>query len=195
MQEENFSATQSLRLIESMIGRARNRFSEDGVLYLLWGWVILFCSVGHFILMYFRLLENPEMIWSLTWLALIFQTIYLIKKKKRKRVVTYTEEINRYVWLAFLLMMIAVGFILGKNNQWDKMYPAFLVLYGMPTFLSGVILRFTPLKLGGGACWVLSIIATFITMQYQLLLLGLAVVVAWIVPGYLLRVKYKKSNA
>ena len=41
MQEQEFSPQQSLNLIESMINKARNRFSENGHLYLLWGWVIL----------------------------------------------------------------------------------------------------------------------------------------------------------
>jgi hypothetical protein len=45
MQQEEFSPQDSLHLIESMINKARNRFSENGHLYLLWGWVILVCSV------------------------------------------------------------------------------------------------------------------------------------------------------
>ncbi len=194
MQENNFSATQSLRVIEGMIHQARNRFSEDGILYLLWGWVILFCSTGHFFLLHFGIGAHPEIIWMTTWAAFVYQIIYLSRKKKKVRVVTYTDEIRRYVWVSFAFMMMAMGFLLSKNNLWDKMYPAFLVLYGMPTFLSGVILRFTPLKAGGIACWLLSAAAGFVTLEYQLLVLGLAVILAWIIPGYLLRAKHKKQE-
>jgi hypothetical protein len=69
-----------------------------------------------------------------------------------------------------------------------------LVMYGMPTFLSGVILRFKPLRIGGIACWLLAIAAMFTDYQYQLLLLALAVIAAWIIPGFILRAKFKKEN-
>lgn len=42
MQPENFSPKDSLQLIDQMINQAKNRFSENGFLYLLWGWLILF---------------------------------------------------------------------------------------------------------------------------------------------------------
>jgi hypothetical protein len=69
-----------------------------------------------------------------------------------------------------------------------------LVLYGIPTFLSGVILKFKPLSTGGFICWFLAVAAMFIPYEYQLLLLALAVACAWIIPGYLLRSKFKKEN-
>jgi hypothetical protein len=72
--------------------------------------------------------------------------------------------------------------------------PGFLALYGMPTVLSGVILRFRPLIIGGVCCWALSVGASFISFEYQLLFLGAAVIAAWIIPGYLLRSRFKKIN-
>ena len=53
MQDENITQQQSLVIIESMINKAKNQFSENGFAYLLWGWVILFCSVSQFVLQYF----------------------------------------------------------------------------------------------------------------------------------------------
>ena len=81
MQQENFSPEQSLQLIDSMINKAKNQFSENGLLYLLWGWVIFVCAVGHFILLQLDIVEHPEMVWASTWLVVIFQAVYLSKKK------------------------------------------------------------------------------------------------------------------
>ena len=71
--------------------------------------------------------------------------------------------------------------------------PAYLALYGMPTVISGSILRFRPLIVGGVTCWVLSILSPFVAYEYQLLLLAAAVVAGWIIPGYLLRIRYNKT--
>ena len=56
-----FSGMSGLQTIEEMINKARNQFSEDGFIYLLWGWVILFCSISHF---------NPLIFMSI-WQAVI----------------------------------------------------------------------------------------------------------------------------
>jgi len=194
MQSENFSPKDSLLLIDSMINQAKNRFSENGFLYLLWGWLILICSVGHFILLQLKTFEHPELIWASCWLAVIFQIIYLVRAKKKETVKTYSEDIIGYVWMCFGISMFILSFILGKGQSWEKIYSLFLMLYGTPTFLSGVVMQFKPLKIGGIACWGLAIISVFILPIYGLLLLAAAMIVAWIVPGYLLRKKYNLQN-
>lgn len=196
-QEEQFNPQQSLQLIEGMINKAKNRFAENGFLYLLWGWVIFICSTGHFLLLKFpiKVIKQPEMIWMLTWLAVIFQIIYLSKKSKQETAKTYTDEIIIFIWVTFGVCLGIATFLTGRNDTWQSMYQIILMLYGIPTFLSGIVMQFKPLKIGGISCWALAIVSSFVGSLYTLLLLAAAVVVAWIIPGYLLRAKYKKENA
>ena len=194
MQQENFSPKDSLLLIDSMINQAKNRFSENGFLYLLWGWLILFCSTGHFILLKLQLFKHPEIIWASCWLAVIFQIVYLVRKKKKETVKTYSDEIIGNIWMCFGICMMVLSIIVSRNNLWMYMYPIILMLYGIPTFLSGVAMQFKPLKIGGISCWALAILSTFILPIYYLLLLAAAVLIAWIIPGYLLRKKFKNQN-
>lgn len=191
--ETPLSAEQSLQLIEGMINKAKNRFSDDSFLYLLWGWVILICSVGQFIILKFSLFNNSGMIWVLTWVAVVVQIIYLVKRKKKEKVKTYADELIGFLWMTFGISMLLLTYILGKTNTWAIMYPVVLMMYGIPTFLTGVVMKFTPLKVGGISCWVLSIIATFLAPIYMLLLVAIAMLTAWIIPGYLLRNLYKKQ--
>jgi hypothetical protein len=192
--EKVMTEAESLSIITTMINHAKNRFSENGHLYLLWGWVVLVCSISHFLCLKFNLLAHPEIVWSATWIAVIYQVIFLSRRKKKEKVRTYTDEIVGFVWLSFALMMFITIFLMSVNNAFEKMYPMFLVLYGMPTFLSGIIFRFPALKFGGLCCWALAVAAAFIRWDYQLLLLATAVLTAWIIPGYLLRAKFKKEN-
>lgn len=195
MQEQEFSPQDSLNLIESMINKARNRFSENGHLYLLWGWVILICSIANFISAYFfNSLETLKYVWLLTVPTVIYQMIYLARKEKNEKIKTYADDIYNYVWVVFVIMGFVSGIILGKSGNTFLFNPVILSLYGMPTFLSGVILRFTPLKIGAFCCWALAIVSMFIPMVFSFLLLAIAVILAWIVPGYLLRSRYKNQN-
>jgi hypothetical protein len=195
--ETGFSHLEGLETIQSMINRAKDKFSENGHLYLLWGWVVFFCSVTQFVLMNFTRFEKHYFVWMICWVVVIYQVFYLAKRKKREQVRTYTDDIIGYVWLAFVVAMFLMGFLFGRvlgGEYYRMVSPGFLVLYGIPTFLSGIILRFRPLVTGGIACWVLSALCVFAPGQYQMLFLSAAMLVAWIIPGYLLRLKYKKIN-
>lgn len=198
MQQETFSPQQSLQVIQGMIDKAKNQFSENGHLYLLWGWVVFICSVAQFVLLKFVEYEKHYLVWMLTWVAVIYQFIYLAKKKRKEKVKTYADNIVGFVWLTFIVTMILLGFILAygqPGNYYKLINPVFLSLYAIPTFLSGIILRFRPLIIGGASCWGLAILSSFIPYEYQLLLLSTAMIIAWIIPGYLLRAKYKQQKS
>ncbi len=197
MQEENISGQESFAIIESMINKAKNQFSENGHLYLLWGWVIFITSLLQFVLLSIVHYSNHYIVWVLPWLTVIYQVFYLAKQKRRKRVATYTDHIIGFVWLSFFVLLILFGFILGhelRSDYYKLICPTSLALYGMPTFLSGIILRFRPLVIGGIGCWLLSIATLFARYDYQLLFLPVAMVIAWIIPGYLLQIKYKRQT-
>jgi hypothetical protein len=198
MNEENFDPKQSLLLIESMINRAKDKFAEDGSMYLLWGWVVFVCSLTQFVLMHFFKYPYHYVVWFASWIIVIYQLVYIRKKIKRRRVRTYTGYILGYVWLTFVIVIFLLAFLIGRLTEGDyyiHISPILLTIYGIPIFLSGIILRFKPLVVGGIGCWILSIAAMLIdNYDYQFLLIPVAMIIAWIIPGYLLRAKYKLQS-
>jgi hypothetical protein len=195
MPQEDFSPNDSLQLINNMIQQAQSRFNDNGFLYLLWGWVIFGCSILHFAFIQLGWFKHPEAIWTICWVAIIFQVVYLTRKEKEKKVKTYSDEIIGYIWMTFGFCMFFVFFIVSKYQHWSMLYQLVLMLYGIPTFLSGAVMRFRPLQWGGGICWLLSLVGNFVPGVYILLLLSVAVVAAWIVPGYILRAQYQQQNS
>ncbi|MEP6615225.1 MAG: hypothetical protein ABJA57_01535 [Ginsengibacter sp.] len=195
MQDQRpMSEVESLEIITGMINQARNRISETGRLYLVWGWMIFICCLVQFILLYFFNNHQAYYIWYITWLGLVYQVYYIVKKKKRQNVRTYSDELIGFVWLTFVICSFIIVYILIKNQAMTAINPCVLVLYGIPTFLSGIILKFKALSTGGLICWLLAVVAMFTSYEFQLLLLSLAVACAWIIPGYLLRSRFKKQN-
>jgi hypothetical protein len=193
--EIRMSEKESMELIASMINKAKGRVNENGTLYLLWGWLILICCLIQFAGLHFFNYANSYFIWFSTWILLIYQIFYIRKKRKGSTVKTYMREVNNYVWLVFFICMMLVFFIEMKLNAYYIFSPLLLVLYGMPTFLSGIILKFKPLIMGAICCWALSVLSVFTPFDYQLLLIALAIISAWIVPGYILKQNFKKRNS
>jgi Flp pilus assembly protein TadB len=193
--EESLTEKQSLSIIHDMINKAKNQFSEDGTLYLLWGWVILCCSFAHFILDVVVHYKQPWAVWSVTWIVALYMIIYQRRRGRKRKVKTYSEELLGYVWLCFVIMMVITFFLLEKfvPQFWRYNYLFILLCYGMPTFLSGIILKVRLLVLGGVFCWVLSVLAGFVDFHYHPLFVSAAVIVAWIIPGYSLRARFRKE--
>lgn len=200
MNSEPMSGLESMKIIQEMIQKARNQFSENGHLYLLWGWVILICCVAQYLLQHVFQVEQFYLVWMLTWLAFFYQSFYIYRRRKQRTVKTYTDSILAYVWQAFVATMFVSAFVitvLSNKYQFNSFLitgPIIMALYGVPTFISGSILRFLPLKLGGVICWGLALGSVYVPSKFQVLFLAAAVVAAWIVPGYLLQYRYKNQN-
>jgi len=195
--ENDFSPQQSLALIESMINRAKDKFAEDGSMYLFWGWLVFTCSLFQFILLH--IIEYPKhyLVWLATLPAFVYQFFYIRKKRRQQTVTTYADYVIGYIWLTFCVVMLLIGFLIGFLTGGDYYYhiiPLLLAVYGVPVFLTGIIVRFRPLVTGGIACWVLCIASTFIkNYDYQFLMLPASMLAAWIIPGYRLRAKYESQ--
>jgi len=193
-EEVSMTEAESMQLISSMINKAKNRFGETGFLYLLWGWVVLICCVIQFIAVYFFKSENAYYVWFITWIVVVYQVFFLRKKRKSRKVKTYTDDINKFVWIVFFICEMLLIFILILFKSYDAIDPAILVMYGMPTFLSGIILKFRPLIIGAICCWLFAGVSPFIDPGFQLLLIAGSVIAGWIIPGYLLKQKFKNEN-
>lgn len=195
MKESSITETESLELIQSMINKAKNHVSENGTLYLLWGWVVLVCSLGQFMLKEILHYEQAHLVWMLTWLVIPFMIYFLKRQRKLKVVRTYTDDILGYVWNSFVIMMFLTFFIvfrfIPEGFRFVNIFV--LLLYGMPTFLSGTILKFRPLIFGGFSCWILAFISGFTNDAYHPLFIAAAVIIAWIIPGYILKSRFKKT--
>ena len=134
--EDTFDEKQSLDIITGMINKAKNRFSESGTLYLVWGVTILICSLSQFVFGNILGYKNARYGWFITWIVYIYQAILLFRKKKNQKVKTYTDEILGYVWVCFILCFFVMIFILLHTKSFELVYSAILVLYAIPTFLS-----------------------------------------------------------
>jgi hypothetical protein len=192
--EETLNERQSLAIIEEMINRAKNNFSESGTLFILWGVVIFLCSIISFVCAYFFDVEHSWYIWALTWPTAIYQIIYIKRRQKKRQAKIFTDDILKYMWLTFFLCLALLVLILIYRQAFITVNPAILIMYGIPTFLSGIILKFKPLVAGGICCWLLAIGCTLTDWHFQLLYIGAAAVAAWIIPGIYLRRKYLKEN-
>ena len=181
--------TESWGIIQSMISSAKQDFRDDGYFYLLWGWLVLVASIAHYLLLTQTDFAHPYAVWLLMLVG-IGATLWKVAKYRKKPVKTYVGTLMQSLWLAVFVGIMITLIAAGFANGFQAAYPVIIMLYGVGIFVSGSLFRFTPLILGAIGTWSIALFAYFVPFQTQLLLLALATMIGYIIPGYLLKSQY-----
>jgi hypothetical protein len=190
MEEREININESFDIIQSMVNKIQRQFSDDSFYYIMWGWLVFAASVAHFMLLKMDVQQAP-IVWLLMPVGGIVSMIYGAKQSKNEKIKTYVGTYIGYLWGAMgmaILVVLGMAFKIGM----DVTYPILILIYGIGTFVSGGLLSFRPLIIGGVVCFILSVLSFFAAFQYQLLFIAAAMLVSYIVPGHLLKAKFNK---
>ena len=188
--DKTFTEQESLQVIQRMIDNTKTTLRAQGHMYILWG---IMTAVAAILNYYF--LKNPAgfppgIVWAILMpLTGIVHGILVYKLEKDSRMTTFADNTMKFLWIGFtlsIIVLIVVMFQVGPANA----YPMFMILYGLGIFASGGILDLKPLMIGGIACFVCAIIASFVPFDQQLLVIATASLVGFFLPGLLI---YKKK--
>lgn len=217
MENKDLSHEESLRLIESMIVKAKNSYHDTGIGPILWGSIIAICSLVTYCQLngYFEL---PFDIWWLTAIAIIPQIVISVKYGKTNKHKSHDESTMDAIWISFGVSIALLIFI--NINIIDKISPVFqdyverhgtkapanysgfttsffLMLYGIPTIITAVLRKFKWMLYGGFLCWIFCVVSVYTDLKTDMLLTAIAAIFAWLIPGMVLwkrHCKRKQSN-
>lgn len=208
MEEKTINEKESLELISQMIQQTKKESAiGSGNIFLVWGYLCVIISLAVFFVSYYRS-EN----WGFLYLALpvigfILSTIVgrRTKKKQNNAPSTYTSKNINAVWgcVSGVFAAYAVMCIFHWDTQsiWSGMFLLGLLLPGIGTYTTGVILKEWSLQLCG-------LIGTFIGLGFlrDLCCEGAAISIEWplmmalthlitlVIPGHALNYQARKSN-
>ncbi|MGZ8558396.1 MAG: hypothetical protein ACXWWC_08695 [Chitinophagaceae bacterium] len=210
-QEKQLTEKESLALITQMIIKAKDSYHDTGMGAMMWGAIIAICSIVKLSQIHYDY-SLPFDIYLLTIVAIIPQIYLTVREKKERKVKTYDDAYMDYIWLGFGICIFLLIFITnavfrvwepvaieyreltGRRSPFrfsEFISPLFLLLYGLPTFITGAACKFKPMLWGGLFCWVCCVVTVFTTIKIDLLLTAASAVMAWFVPGILMEREYK----
>jgi hypothetical protein len=194
MNEENFSAEQSLKVIQSMIEKVKLDVAKNSFYFLLWGWLVFIAALLNFILMKFTDFEHPYIVWSLMVIGIVASIYKGIKEGNQNKVKTYLGETMKYFGISFGIIYTSLAFIFGKYNLWIYSFPIYILLYAVGCFFMGAMMHFSLLKWVGLFCLIIMVISVYVGHDWQILLMALAVLISYIIPGHILSAREKQIN-
>ncbi|MCB0806457.1 MAG: hypothetical protein KDC05_11715 [Bacteroidales bacterium] len=184
---------ESLRIIHEMIATSKGNLKDNSFFYLLWGWLVLIASLSHFILEQFKY-DQPYLVWPLLMgTGAVVSVIAGIRIGKKAKVVTLVDRSIMYLWWSFLVVIMIVLLMASLQKiSWVGSNVLIMSMYGLGTFVSGGLLKFKPLMIGGIAAWILALVALFVDPSWVMLLIAASIIIAYLVPGYMLKSKEVK---
>ena len=210
-QEKKLTEQESLHLITMMINKAKESYHDTGIGAIMWGSVIAICSLVRLSEVHFGY-KLPFDIYLLTLVAIIPQIFISIKEKRERKIKSYDDPYLDYIWLGFgiciFLLIYISNNIFGEWGSWANEYksitgkaasfrfseyvaPLFLMLYGLPTFITGAACKFKPMLWGGIFCWICCIVAIYTSIKIDLLLTSVSAALAWLIPGIIMEKEYR----
>ncbi len=186
-EEKVMTGDESLKIITDMINRTKVNIRQGSFHLLFWGWLILACSLSEYLLMKFSHFTNPWYVWFFVIPGAFVSLIYGYVTGRKSRFHTYADMLYMWTWMGFLIASIVLFIII--SYRMESVAPYILTLAGMPTFISGFIIRFRPLILGGLSFWLLALLAYFAGPSVSPLAVPVAMLTGYLIPGYLLKRK------
>jgi hypothetical protein len=191
-----FNEKQALQVIEEMISKTKNEIKDNSFYFLLWGWLVFIAALSEYYLLNFTDFEIHGLLWLI--LMPLGGVISMIggmrSRKKDVQVKTYVGENFRVTGRAFGLSLLVICLCMTTQDHFGVFYPTMMVLYGWWLYVSGGMLKFAPLQYGALLDWALAVIGFIVwkDTSSHLLLMAVAVLGGYIIPGYLLKMNYKK---
>ena len=190
--EKEFTPQESLLLIQSMIDKTKNKFSDSSFYFLFWGWLVFAACICQFILkVYFNYPYHYAVWWTMP-IAGVITGIYGSRQARKEKVKTFVDEAADYLWIAIACSFVVLVIVNSASvASWENAFTYYILLYAIGTFVTGKLIKFKPLIIGGSINFVLAIVCSRLSFDYQLLLGAAAILISYIIPGHLLRKQYQ----
>src|ERR1700743_2915932 len=148
-EESILSPAEGLAIIQGVIVRTKEHYRNNSFYFMLWGWLISIASFSFFVLHHYTgfswyFLPFPV----LSGAGIILSVLHYFRERTEKIAETYTDFFFSRLW-----MVMGIGLIPVVVVSLSQKLPPFLftlIIAGIGTLLSGMVMQFRPLMLGGG---------------------------------------------
>ncbi len=194
MDKRILTPEESFDLINKAISNFKMNYKESGKTFLLWGWILTLASFSNFIILkilYAKEVYNlmgPFSFYNWVVFSLIgFIILFFMERKinKDKKVYSYLDIYIKKLWIVtassfFIAIVLCIKLEIAPP-------PIMLLIGGIATTTTGLLIKFRPLIIGGMSFFIFSIATTFVSNEYIALIVGVAIICGYLIPGYFLK--------
>ncbi|MEO7049437.1 MAG: hypothetical protein ABI091_29300 [Ferruginibacter sp.] len=189
IEERSLSPQEGLQLITDAIAMTKANIRQNSFTFLLWGWLVAMASFCFFFLKHYTLTQFYFLPFPIFAFCGIITTIVHYRQKIATSTVSYLTDFLYKMWLVLGLSFFAVVFI--NVSQHHSPFTYTLIIAAIGTTASGLVMKFNPLIVGGFLFFMASVATVYVPDEYKVLVHGIAFILGYIIPGYLLKFSSK----
>ncbi len=189
--------SEDIQLIRDMIEKTKEKAAESWKFFSFWGILIIAGIIGNYALVYFKKFSAIWINWIVFMLIGVFISIfYISKKEKSSGTRTYAQIAIGYLSFACGIAFILAGFVFPilKLYTFREIPVIISMIVGILLFVIGGIYEWKLLKWSALLWWLGSVGMIFIHWHYRTLVCVPLIILGYLVPGFILRSKYKKES-
>jgi len=184
------NAAENIALVGRMIDNTRSRMVRNaGRPFLIWGYATVVTTLA----VWAAYALFPGRNWYYLWLLLpVFGTalsLLTMPKADGGRVYTFIDRVIGQVWLVMGLTAWFVSLLSVFGDMPVPILFVILLMMGMGTAITGLVIRFVPAAVGGAAAIILAPVSLAATGYWVPALFIAGFVAMMIVPGHILNYK------
>lgn len=194
MENSSLTPEESFDIIHKAISNFKMNYKEHAQIFLLWGWMLTLASLSNFIILKILHLKEAYNLmgpysfgnWILFILIGFIIHFFMIRKiDKNKKVYSYLDNYIIKLWYVTAVSFF-IAILLCIKLEIDPP-PVMLLIAGIATTTSGLLIRFKPLTIGGMSFFIFSIATTFVSDENIALVTSVAIFCGYVIPGYFLK--------
>ncbi len=199
MEEKNLNAAESIELIGRMIENTRQRLEHDaGVPFLIWGYATLAATVAVAVALHLTADPRWNGLWFLIPVAGCTGMYITQKRRPDPHVRTFVDRVVGQIWTVFGIaawMVVLPAILTPAHNT--PILSLVLLMMGMGSALTGLVIRFRALTAGGFLAMFLSLVTGRMNLLLaacglplaplaDMALFGIGFAAMMVLPGHLL---------
>jgi len=193
MEDKNLSEKESLELITRMIKNTQSKFEINaGVPFLIFGYLSVIAAVS----VWFAVTRTGNPQWNFLWFIILiigYPVMMITNRKKVKGVKSFVDGVITKLWIVFGVAAFLVSLDAMFFYNIENILFIIVLLMGMGTALTGMIIRFLPSIIAGFASIAISFLLLQIEDYDQCLVFAALFVLMMVIPGHILNCKGKKN--
>jgi hypothetical protein len=193
MEKTNFTPEQSLLLISKTIEETKERFKENGHIFIFWGSLTVVVFASQLILSLMELYKFTMLpVYLFPFGGIYMLYIWINERKKNKPKTIIGNILGNLGWIFGMNLMI-MGF-LCSDKLGDAIAPVFIIFFALFIIVCGLSIKFKPLTIGGVLVNLIGLGSFFIDRNYHGFSMMLMAIVGLIIPGILLNIDRRKDH-
>jgi len=191
MKTSNLNPEKSIDLINQVIEEAKNRFEENGYAFILWGATVAICCFTQYYMISINMGNYSWYPYLIMPLLTVYTIFYYGKKERYKK--NHLHLVSSRLWLFTGINIMVTGFAFAP---YLKNYLSFviLLLLGVATAVAGSFIKSRILLICGLTLNLAAYLTFFVPWKEHPLLMGIASLVAFLIPGIYLHYNSRKKD-